>query len=149
MRWLKQLGDLLLAGLLVAFADGVLFHAGVYFPLLRPESHSGEVARHERRLGRSIEAGPGRNRIVVMGNSVSAAAIQEGQLEAGLNAAGLPFHAVNMAAPSTAPDPRETEVEGAHNGRPYNSELKIQERLDAAGSPQDHRPDGERKDRGA
>ncbi len=103
MRWLKKLDDFLLAGLLVAFADGVLFHAGAYFPLLRPESHSGEVARHERRLARSIAAHPGRDRIVVMGNSVSVAAIQEGQLEAELNAAGLPFHAVNMAAPSTAP----------------------------------------------
>ena len=103
MRVLKPLDDFLMALAVVVFADLVLFHFGAYYPLLQPSSHSGEVARQERRLTSSHQAHPGRNRIVAMGNSITVACIQETQLEAELAKSQLPTHVVNMAIGSSTP----------------------------------------------
>ncbi len=103
MSFVRRLDDFLLASLVVAVADLCLFHLGAYYPLLQPSSHSGDVMRQQRRFARSVEDYPGRDRIVVMGNSTAAACIQESQLESELAEAGRRAHVINMAIGSSTP----------------------------------------------
>ncbi len=103
MRLLLKLHDFLLAMLAVVLADVVLFHLGAYFPLVQPESYSGQVERQARRFAGMIEDSPGRNRIVIMGNSITVNSIQERQLEVDLAERGLRYEAVNIAIGGSAP----------------------------------------------
>ena len=103
MRFLSKLDDFLLASLVVVLADIVLFHAGAYFPLLQPESFSGVVESRLRWVSGRLEAFPGRNRIVVMGNSKAQACVMESQLEADLAFNGLRYHVINMSVGGSTP----------------------------------------------
>lgn len=93
----RRLDAFLAAGLLLVLADVALFHRGGYFLWLEPESYSGEVLKQARRLASSIETFPGRRRIVMMGDSLTGAGIQERQLEEELAERGSRYAAINLA----------------------------------------------------
>ncbi len=100
---MNKLNDILLALLVVAVADIVLFHYGVYFAILQPESYSGRVEQQGRRLAGMLEAAPDRDGMVVIGNSQAQATIQEAQLEAELSDGGQQFRVINQAVGGSSP----------------------------------------------
>ncbi|MEM7584604.1 MAG: hypothetical protein AAF560_14535 [Acidobacteriota bacterium] len=103
MSWLRKLDDLLLALLVVAVVDLVLFHGGVYRPWIQPKSYSGLVERQGERFGDLLETFPDRESIVVLGNSQTREGVREGQLEAELAASGQRFVVGNLGIGGSSP----------------------------------------------
>lgn len=95
-RALASFADLLGGLALVAAVDVLLFHHGLYFPLLRPDSYSGRVEAAQRRFA-AVSAAATQRQLIIMSNSSAGACVDEAQLEAVLTAGGLDLGVINLA----------------------------------------------------
>lgn len=103
INWRSALGDFLVAALILLAADLLLFHAGLYFPLVEPDSYTGQrqrLALHYEEFTRGAEAAKD---VVFLGNSMVGQGIQERVVTAELAAAGLASRAVNLGQGGSSP----------------------------------------------
>ncbi len=99
----RVFGDFLLAAGIVLALDLGLFHLGAYFPVLKPDSHSGRMEQSARRFQAAVSESPDRRRVLVVGDSTTQAAVQETQLERRLTRSGVDVSVFNMSMGGSTP----------------------------------------------